>query len=166
MSRHCPSPRQQRLVLEVDALGIEHVLDEVQEAVARRFRARQRAPVIDALSRQHAGIVAVTDALVLTEEIANLAAADADIAGRSVDIRTDMAIEFRHEALAEVHGLIVAAAVRVEIRAALGAANRQSRQGILVDLFESQKLQDIECDARMEAQAALVRPIALDIWTR
>ena len=68
-----------------------------------------------------------------------------------------MTIEFRHEALAEVHDLIVAAAVRVEIRATLGAANRQSRQSILVDLFESQELQDVERDARMEAQAALVR---------
>ena len=67
-----------------------------------------------------------------------------------------MPLKFRHETLAEVHDLIVAAPVRVKVRATLSAADRQSRQGILVDLLEGQELQDIERDARMEAQAALV----------
>ena len=68
-----------------------------------------------------------------------------------------MAIELRHKALAEVHDLVVAAPVRIEVRAALATADRQSCQRILIDLLEREELQDIERDARMETQTALVR---------
>ena len=67
-----------------------------------------------------------------------------------------MAVKLRHEALAETHDLVVALALRVEVRAALRAADRQARQGVLERLLESEELQDGERHARMEAQAALV----------
>ena len=67
-----------------------------------------------------------------------------------------MTIELCHKALAEIHDLVVAAPVRIEVRAALATADRQSCQRILIDLLECKELQDIERDARMETQTALV----------
>ena len=46
--------------------------------------------------------------------------------------------------------------MRVEVRAALRAADWKPRQRVLVDLLERKELQDIERDARMEAQPAFV----------
>ena len=68
-----------------------------------------------------------------------------------------MAVELRHEALAERHDLAVALALRVEVGAALAAADRQAGQGVLEDLLEAEELDDAEVDGRVQAQAALVR---------
>ena len=146
----------ERLALEVDALRIEHVLDEIEQAVARRLRACERTPVVDALAREDARVIAVADALVLAEEIADLTAADADIARRHIDVRADVAVELRHEALAEMHDLVVRLAVRIEVRTALRAADGQARERVLEHLLEREEFQNVEVDARMEAQAALV----------
>ena len=46
--------------------------------------------------------------------------------------------------------------MRVEVRAALSAADRQTRQCVLEHLLEREELQNVECHARMEAQAPLI----------
>ena len=144
------------LALKALAVVFEHLLHEVEESVARGFRACEAAAVAESLAREDSGIKGVDDALVLTVEVADLTAADADVACRRIDHRADVAIELRHEALAEAHDLVVALALRVEIRAALGAADGKPRQRVLERLLESEELQNGERHARMETQAALV----------
>ena len=94
--------------------------------------------------------------LVLAEQEADLAAAHADVAGRHVGVRADVAEQLGHEALAEAHHFVVGLALGVEVRAALAAAHRQRGQGVLEDLLEGQELQHAEVDRRVEAQPALV----------
>ena len=87
---------------------------------------------------------------------ADLAGADADVAGRNVQVGADVAEQLGHEGLAETHDLAGAPALGVEVGAALAAAHRQRGQGVLEGLLEGQELQDREIDRGMEAQPALV----------
>ena len=59
-------------------------------------------------------------------------------------------------ALAEGHDLTVRLALRVEVRAALAAADGKAGEGVLEDLFEAEELDDSEIDAGVEAEASLV----------
>ena len=68
-----------------------------------------------------------------------------------------MALKFRHEALAEAHDFPVALALGIEVRAALAAADGQSREAVFQNLLKAQELQDGEVDRGVEAQTALVR---------
>jgi hypothetical protein len=102
----------------------------------------------------------VADALVLAEEEADLAAADADVTGRHVGVGADVAEELGHEALAEAHDLGVGLALGIEVGAALAAAHGQGGQGILEDLLEAEELEHAEVDGGVEAEAALVGPEA------
>jgi len=67
------------LALEALVRGLEHVVGKVAQAVAGGFGSREAAAVGEALAGQHAGEF-VRQALVLAEEEADLAAADADVA--------------------------------------------------------------------------------------
>src|SRR5690606_29251538 len=96
------------------------------------------------------------DALVLTEHVADLALPHPDIAGRNIRILSDMPVELRHVGLAEAHDLHLGAAFRIEIRPALGPADRHPRQRVLEGLLEAEELDDAQVDARVEPQAALV----------
>ncbi|MDQ1105043.1 hypothetical protein QE405_002327 [Nocardioides zeae] len=134
----------------------EHLLGEVDEAVAGRLGTHLRAAPGDALPGEHAGLVAVGDPLVLTEEVADLAAAHADVAGRDVGVLADVAVELRHEGLAEPHDLARRPALRVEVGAALAAADGQAGERVLEDLLEAEELHRPREHGRVEAQAALV----------
>lgn len=104
-----------------------------------------------------AGLPAVGDAAVLAEEVADLTAADADVPGGHVGVLTDVARQLGHEGLAEPHHLGVRAAVRVEVAAALAAADAEPGQRVLEDLLEAEELHDAEVDRGVEAEPALVR---------
>ena len=67
-----------------------------------------------------------------------------------------MAEEFGHKRLAKAHDFGVRLAVRVEIGAALAAADREAGEGVLKDLLEAKKLHDAEVDAAVEAQSPFV----------
>src|SRR5690606_37301648 len=121
---------------------LQHLLHEIDDAVARRLLAHERSAPVRALAGQHTGFVAVRDAFVLAEQETDLALADADVAGRHVRELAEMAVELRHEALAEAHDLVVRAPLRVEIGAALRAADRQARDRVLERLLEAEKLDD------------------------
>ena len=118
-------------------------------------RARE-PPKGDALAGYRAALEGAGEAPVLAEEIADLARADADVAGGDVGELADVLIELVHEALAEAHDLAVALALRIEVAAALAAAHGEGGEGVLEHLLEAEELDDGRGDARMEAQAALV----------
>lgn len=143
------------LAVEAAATILEHFLGEVDAAEAGRLRADQAAAIAQALAGQHRGEL-VGQALVLAEQVADLTRADADVAGRHVQVGADVAVQLAHERLAETHHLGVALALRIEVGAALAAAHGQSGQGVLEDLLEGEELQHPEVDRGMEAQAALV----------
>ena len=137
------------------ATGGQHLLGEIDGAIAGRLGTQQRAAKRETLARQYA-VKAVGDPLVLTKEVANLATTDADIAGRYVRIGADMAIQLGHEGLAEAHDLIVALALGIEVRTAFAAAHGEGGEAILEDLFKGEKLEDAEGDGGVKAQAALI----------
>ena len=147
------------LALEAVLLhALEHFLGEVAQTVAGGFRAGKASAVGKALAGEDAGVETVGDALVFSEEIADLAAANADVAGGNVGELADVAIELMHEALAETHDLGIGFALGVEIGAALAAAHGEGGQAVFEDLLEAKELDDGGAHCRMEAKAALVRP--------
>src|SRR5690606_18474438 len=107
----------------------QHLLREVDAAVARGLPAHARAAPVDALPGDHAGLLAVRDALVLAEQVADLALPDADVDGRHVDVLAQVPVQLGHEALAEAHDLVLALALGVEVAAALARADRHAREG-------------------------------------
>ncbi len=143
------------LALETVVAGGQHVLREVNTAVAGGLGPDQAAAPVEALAGQHA-LEAVADPLVLAEHEADLAPADADVAGGDVGVGTDVSAQLGHEALAEAHDLVVGLALGVEVRTALAAAHGEGGQGVLEDLLESEELEDPEIDGGVEAETALV----------
>ena len=112
-------------------------------------------PQLAALARENAREL-VAELLVHPEEVADFAAAHADVARRDVGVGADVAEELAHERLAERHDFVVALSLRIEIAAALAAAHGERREGVLEHLLEGEELEDAEVDARMEAEPALV----------
>ncbi len=145
------------LALEILAAGLQHALDEIDRAVAGRLGAHLRAAPGEALAGEHAGLVAVGDALVLAEHEADLALANADVAGRHVGVFAEMTRQLGHERLAEAHDLALRTPLRIEIGAALAAADRHAGQRVLEHLLEAEKLHGAEIDGRVKAQSALER---------
>ena len=92
---------------EVDSFCRKHILHEVEKTIARRFSTRKTSPVVRTFACQNTRIVGVTNALVLSKKITDLTPADANIACRYIHIWTDMTIELRHEALAELHHFVI-----------------------------------------------------------
>ena len=136
-----PEPETARhLALEAVAARGEHFLGEIDRAVAGGFGTNQRAAVVEALAGQHAA-EAVGQLLVLAEQVADLAAAHADVAGGHVGVGADVAEQLGHERLAETHDFVVALALGIEVAAALAAAHHDRRQAVLEDLLEGQELQ-------------------------
>ena len=86
------------LVLERLVARLQHLLGEVDGAVAGRLGPDQRAAPVEALAGEDAGEL-VPDPLVLTEQVADLPSADADVAGRHVGELPDVALELGHEAI-------------------------------------------------------------------
>jgi len=130
--------------------------DEVDGAVAGGFRAHQAAAVGQALAGEYAGGV-VAEFLHHAGHEADLARAHADVAGRHVGVRAEVAVQLQHQRLTEAHHLALALALGVEVRAALAAAHGQGGQRVLEGLLEGQELQDRQVHRGVEAHAALER---------
>ena len=141
--------------VEAPAVGTEHVVREVAEAIARGLLPGEASAVAEALAGEDAGKL-VAEALILTEEVADLPAAHADVPGGDVGIRADVLEKLRHEALAEAHDLGVRLALGVKVAAALAATDGEAGEAVLEDLLEAQELDDAEVHRGVEAQAALV----------
>ena len=136
----------------------EDLVHIVGRAEARCFRTDAAAAVGKALAGQNAVFVGVLDALILSEQIADLLAAHAEVASGNVHIGADVAVQLRHERLAEPHDLRVASAAGVKVAAALAAADGEAGQAVFERLLKAQELHDRQVHRRMEAQTALVRP--------
>src|SRR5262249_10845369 len=132
-----------------------HLGGEVDAAVAGGLGANEGAAPVEALAGEHAGEL-VAQTLVLAEQEADLAAADADVTGGDGGVGADVARELGHEALTEPHHLVVALAFGFEVRAALAAAHRERGERVLEDLLEGEELEDAEVDGGVESEAALV----------
>src|SRR5690606_38304710 len=130
--------------------GEQHV------AVTGGLRPYQRAAPAGPLAGEHAALPAIGDAPVLAEEGADLAGADADVTGGHVGVLADVPVQVGHEGLAVAHDLGVAADLRVEVAAALVAADAVAGERDLADLREAQELDDPEVDRWVEAKPALV----------
>ncbi len=117
--------------------------------------ADQAAAEGEALAGKHAGGV-VGQFLHHAGHKADFTAADADVAGRHVGVRAQVAIQLGHQRLAEAHDLALAFALRIEIGAAFAAAHRQGGQRILEGLLKAEELQDRQVYRWVEAHAALI----------
>ena len=144
--------------LALDGLAVMgQSLDQiVHSAVAGGLGTQDGAAGGHGLAGQSAELGSAHDAAVLTIHIADLTAAAAQVAGGAVDVLADVTIQLGDEGLAETHDLGVALAARIEVRAALGAADGQAGHGVLEDLLEAQELHDREVDGGVKADAALV----------
>ena len=69
-----------------------------------------------------------------------------------------MPLEFGHEALAEAHDLLVALALGIEVRAALGPAHGQGGEAVFQNLLKAQKFQNGQVHGGMEPEAPLIGP--------
>ena len=145
-----------RLALDGVVLVLQHFLQIVDSAVAGGLGADQGAAVAQALTGENAVLPHALQAAVLAIQVADLTAANAHVAGGHVDVRPDVAIQSRHEALAETHDLGVGLAGGIEVGTALGAADGQAGQAVLEGLLEAQELDDALINVLLEAQAALV----------
>ena len=67
-----------------------------------------------------------------------------------------MFAELCHKALAERHHFSIGFSLRIEIRAALAAADWQTRQGIFENLLKTKEFDDAQIYGRMETQASLI----------
>ena len=135
----------------------QNTLRIIEDAIAGGFRTDQGAAIAHALAGQNAIVPGITNAAILSEEVADLTAANSDITGRNVNRRTDVALQFSHERLAETHDLTVAFAMGIEIAASLAAADRKAGQTVLEYLFKAEELEHAERYILMEAKASLVR---------
>ena len=144
------------------------LLREVAQAVAGGLGPGEGAAEGDALAGYGAALKGTHDPLVLTEEITDLARADADVACGDIDKLTDVPIELSHEALAEAHDLAVGLALGVKVRAALAAAHGQSCEAVFQSLLKAEELYDRGRDRGVETQTALIgadRAVELDAET-
>ena len=144
------------LAIDGVMLVLEHLLEVVDGAVAGGLGADQGAAVAQALAGEDAVLPHALEAAVLAVQVTDFTAAHAHVAGGNVDIRADIAIEGRHEALAEAHDLGVGLAGGVEVGAALGTADGQAGEAVLEGLLEAQELDDTFIHVLLEAQAALI----------
>ena len=136
---------------------LEDFAEIVNRAEAGRLGAQNRTAGADGLAADRAKLGSADQTAILAIEVADLTAAAAEVAGGAVDILTDVAIELGHKCLAETHHFGVGLAAGIEVAAALGAADRQAGQSILIDLLEAEEFNDREIDRRIETQAALIR---------
>src|SRR5690606_25447687 len=135
----------------------QHLRGEQHAAVPGGLGAHPRPAPGEALAGEHARLVAVGDPLVLPEQVADLPAADADVARGDVGVLAEVPVELGHEGLAEPHDLGVRAALGVEVAAALAAPDGHAGERVLEDLLEAEELHDAQVHRRVEPQAALVR---------
>jgi hypothetical protein len=96
-----------RLALEVFAAHLQHFLEEEDGAIAGGFIAHPRTAPMWALARQHAGLVAIGDALVLPDQVVDFAPAHGAVAGGHIREFANVPVPLRHEALAKAHPFAV-----------------------------------------------------------
>ena len=143
------------LALDVDALGGEHIEQEVAVAETGSFGTNQRTAEFAALAGECAGEFA-GHLLVPAVHIADFTSAHAYVACRHVGVGAYLAPELGDECLAETHNLHVALAAWREVGAALCATHCKGGQRVLEGLLEGKELEDGGVDGAVETNASLV----------
>src|SRR5690625_5794996 len=69
-----------------------------------------------------------------------------------------MPVQLRHKRLAKPHHFGIGAAMRVEIRSALRAANGHPGKRVFKDLLKTEKLYDSQIHRGVKPQSTLIRP--------
>src|SRR6185436_4325162 len=85
----------------------------------------------------------------------------ADVGRRNVDVRPDEALELVHEAQRDLLQLFATEAARVELNAALTATEGHLADRRLPRHLGGERLEQVERDLAVVANAALVRPARL-----
>src|ERR1700675_1358686 len=129
---------QAELAFERVLPALQHFIGEVHAAIAGGLRTNQRTAPVQPLAGEAAGEF-IPQPLVLAEQGADFTPAHTDVARRDVGVRSDVPLQFGHEALAEAHYFVVALALGIEIRTALAATHGQRSERVLEHLFERQK---------------------------
>src|SRR5690606_19483055 len=157
VDRHVPRSRDHD-ALAVEGLppGLEDLVGDEHRAVAGGLGADLPAAPAEAFAGQDAGLVAVGDPLVLAEQVADLAPADAGVTGRDVGVLADVPVQLGHERLAEPHDLALGTALGVEVGAAFAAADGQPGERVLEYLLEPEEFHDPQVDRGVEPQAPFV----------
>jgi hypothetical protein len=135
---------------------LENFAEIVNSAEAGRLGTDEGTAEAEALAGENAVLIRAADLLVLTEEETDLTAANADVACGNVNVRSDVALELGHEALAEAHDLSIGLAVGIEIGAALTAAHGEGSEAVLEGLLEAEELHNGEIYVGCEAETSLV----------
>ena len=143
------------LSLDVIAEILEHFNGVINRTVACRLGTDERATVGDALTGEDAGEL-VTDALILSVEVADLTRTDTDVARGNIGICTDVLTKLGHKGLAECHNLSVRLALRVEVGATLTAAHGKRGEGVFEGLLEAEELDNAFVYGGVETKSALV----------
>jgi len=134
---------------------LDHVVNVVDETVTSGLWADERSTPASTLTGDDT-LPGVAVRLVGTEEITDLASTNTDITSWDISEGTNVAGEFSHEGIAEATDLVVGLALRIEVGTTLSSTHRETSQGILEDLLETQELEDGKVDGRMEAETTLV----------
>jgi hypothetical protein len=110
--------------------------------------------------------MAVRDLAVLAEQEADLTRPDADVARGDIGVLAEVAVQLVHERLAEAHDFGIRPAVRVEVAAALRAADALTGQRILEDLLEAEELDDRRLTLGWKRRPPLYGPSTDENWMR
>ena len=137
------------------SVAAEHFIGEIQQTVSRGLGPGQGTAVAQALAGEHA-FVEAGNALILTVQVADFPGAYANVSGGDVHVGADVAVELRHEALAEGHDLPVGLALGVKVGAALAAADGQACQAVFEHLLKAQEFNHAEVYRGVQTQAAFV----------
>ena len=119
------------LALDGVVLVLQDFLEIVDSAVAGRFRTDKAAAVAHALAGENAVLPDTLESTILAVQVADLAAANTHITSGNVDVRSNVTVQSRHEALAESLDFRVGLAGGVEVGAALSAAHGQAGREFL-----------------------------------
>ena len=134
---------QADLAVEGFLAGLQHFLREVDAAVAGGFGTNQRAAPVQALAGEHAGEL-VPDALVLSEQEADLASAHADVAGGNVGIgpmwRYSSVMKLWQKRITSLSLLPLGSKSEPPLPPPMGRVVRR----VLEDLLEGEELQDAQ----------------------
>ena len=144
------------LILHLHAMAFHQLTGDVQKAVTSCLGTCQRSAEGQSFTGQNA-LIASGQSLVLSIHIADLSSAGSDVTSRYIHICANIFVELRDETLAERHNLSVGFTLRIKIRSALAAADRQSGQRVLENLLKSQEFDNTDIYGRMKTDTSLVR---------
>ena len=78
----------------------------------------------------------------MTVKVSDFTSTNPDITGWDIKRRTDVFLQFSHEALAETHYFSVCFSFRIEVRSTFTTTDRKTSQDVFEDLFETEEFQD------------------------